>query len=205
MHKVICFDLVRTIIEYIPLENLRILDRAHAIFAREICAMGIQVFYGKNEIMDLTKSNYIVIATKFFKDVLVDHCNGTYSSLVTLWTVHAGSYVWTDINTDNISNYKNSLCIDRENNILMDDIEENELRFIEYSPGDELLKKFDFYKDVHHINKDTKFMTKVGYDIDFSSQLIVQQMVSGRLKNVWTVNVLDFMVIFRGSRWNINH
>lgn len=72
MAHVICHDLIRSIISFIPLEDLRDLDRAHALFTREICKMGIQVFYrlaDTDNAIDLCNARFMIIQVGPKKDV----------------------------------------------------------------------------------------------------------------------------------------
>lgn len=45
--NVICWDLIRTIVGYVPLDALSVLSKASPMFDREICALGIHVFYDR--------------------------------------------------------------------------------------------------------------------------------------------------------------
>lgn len=87
----ICLDLLRSIIEYIPRNDLREFSNASPIICREIFATGIRLVYykTKNEmkILNLIKGDYIIIRlnNSGIKDILVRR-NDHYLSLVNLTT-----------------------------------------------------------------------------------------------------------------------
>lgn len=61
----ISWDLICDIVRYIPLGDLRDLERVHAIFTREICRTGLRVFYNDsgsgNKIINLLNKGIVVI------------------------------------------------------------------------------------------------------------------------------------------------
>lgn len=62
-------DLVRTVIEYTPIVALRDLSKASPIMAREICHMGIKVFY-----YDYHGTRFYVLGKN---DIIIKTMNGT--------------------------------------------------------------------------------------------------------------------------------
>lgn len=61
MSSYICWDLVGSIIEFIPREYLRNFSAAHPLFHREISRVGIHIFYSNKVFKDLTAENYVII------------------------------------------------------------------------------------------------------------------------------------------------
>lgn len=71
----ISWDLVRTIVEYVPLENLLELSKASPMFDKEICTLKIHIFYDKSIYGDVTaiildKYSVIIQLRSGKKDIL---------------------------------------------------------------------------------------------------------------------------------------
>lgn len=101
--KIIPWDLVRSIIEYIPLEDLRSIGRAHALFTREIYKMDLRVFYDGDYPVVLDNTNIVVqtgpkkVVLDYVSNRYIDHKNGHLIETVDLeicyWTFE--SFVMT--------------------------------------------------------------------------------------------------------------
>lgn len=67
----ICQDLYRSIIEYVPLDSLHDLSAASPIFDKVICEMGIKIFYCSSGPQRLTNDHAIVMTSLGKKYLLV--------------------------------------------------------------------------------------------------------------------------------------
>lgn len=93
----ICHDLIRNIIEYIPLEDLRDFGNASASFAQEICKMGLRVFYNGQIAIDLRENYARVIQYDSGKKDVIRENKITGKSLVDGQPILCCEIYWTGV------------------------------------------------------------------------------------------------------------
>lgn len=79
--KMICPDLYRTIVEFVPLANLRLLSDASPIFDTIIKQVGRKIFYYRDRLTDLTVDNYVIIESQFGQKCILKIMKDCYNDI----------------------------------------------------------------------------------------------------------------------------
>lgn len=77
----ICSDLYRTIVEYVPLADLRLLSNASPIFDTIIKQVGRKIFYYRDRLTDLTVDNYVIIESQFGQKCILKIMKDCYNDI----------------------------------------------------------------------------------------------------------------------------
>lgn len=79
--KMICPDLYRTIVEFVPLANLRLFSDASPIFDKVIKQVGRKIFYYRDRLTDLTAGNYVIIESQFGQKCILKVMKDCYNDI----------------------------------------------------------------------------------------------------------------------------
>lgn len=176
-------DLYRTIIEFVPIVDLRTLSKASAVFDTEICKMGIKIFYDKGLWYHLDHNDIIIQLTSGKKYMLRSYANSNmYNILGTSCAVGNENIRYgpkesdTDIiyydNKSRIATFSSINYI----NILQDCDPTKAHRFANISIG--LDRPFNY--------------------IDFNTSIAMYRM---RMATWITIMFEEFTVLFRNGQW----
>lgn len=98
----ISHDLIRDIIQYIPVWDLRRLSRASPIFDIEIHALGIRLFYDEKYYSDLSTTEKVVIETSTGKKFVLKILDDCAIEIFTGRKIKYKEIIWTDNAQNNL-------------------------------------------------------------------------------------------------------
>lgn len=199
-------DLIRDIISYVPREHLRELSRASPIMDREICALGIRLFFGNkdngcieenvNGYVDLGGPNVFVIQMESGKKYAVKKA-GQNTCLILLNGCTADTYCYAYSNTRWTTNIMDILGIGWS-------LYYDETKKIVFGSNcyDRIFMHYDASADIRF--KNARKLKVLLTDINLPQNLDMDSRISIYMhgqNEILSIHISNFKVICRNGLW----